>query len=163
MFLWFIGTAVIAIWLVFRDPRFDYRLLVVGSVLPLLVDALTGGAWILHSLTFSVALLIVVMLATRGRRDLRRTLLGLPLGTLLHLVFDGAWTDTDTFWWPFSGASLRESELPEVGRGWWNVLLELVGLALVVWIVRRARLTDADARRHFVTTGQLALGPHDGR
>ena len=163
MVLWFVGTAVITIWLVFRDPRFDYRLLVVGSVLPLLVDALTGGAWILHSLTFSVALLVVVMLATRGRRDLRRTLLGLPLGTLLHLVFDGAWTDTDTFWWPFSGTSLGDSELPEVGRGWWNLLLEVVGVALVVWIVRRARLTETEARRRFFSTGQLSLGTPGGR
>ena len=163
MFLWFVGTAVITIWLVFRDPRFDYRLLVVGSVLPLLVDAVTGGAWVLHSLTFSVALLIVVMLATRGRRDLRRTLLGLPLGTLLHLVFDGAWTDTDTFWWPFSGAYLGESDLPEVGRGWWNLLLEVVGIAIVVWIVRRARLTETEARRRFFSTGQLALGTPAGQ
>ena len=31
------------VWFVFRDPRFDYRLLIVGSVLPLL-DGVTGGA-----------------------------------------------------------------------------------------------------------------------
>ena len=42
MFLWFIGTAVITVWYVFRDPRFDYRLLIVGSVLPEL-DALARG------------------------------------------------------------------------------------------------------------------------
>src|SRR5262245_16240084 len=125
MFLWFIGTAVVTVWLVFRDPRFDYRLLIVGAVLPLLVDALTGGAWVLHSLAFSVVLLVVIMLATRGRRQLRRTLLGLPLGTLLHLVFDGAWADTNVFWWPFSGASFGDSDLPETGRGWWNVVLEV--------------------------------------
>ena len=158
MFLWFAGTAVITVWIVFRDPRFDYRLLVVGAVLPVVVDALTGGAWILHTLTFSVVLLVVTMLATRGRRELRRTWLGLPLGTLLHLVFDAAWADTEVFWWPFSGASLGESQLPEAGRGWWNVLLELAGLLLVVWIVRRARLVEPDARRRFLTTGQLALG-----
>ena len=35
VFFWFIGTAIVAVWYVFRDPRFDYRLLVVGSVLPL--------------------------------------------------------------------------------------------------------------------------------
>ena len=158
MFLWFIGTAVVTVWLVFRDPRFDYRLLIVGAVLPLLVDALTGGAWVLHSLAFSVVLLVVIMLATRGRRQLRRTLLGLPLGTLLHLVFDGAWADTDTFWWPFSGASLGDNELPEAGRAWWNVVLELIGLALVIWIVRRARLTEPEPRRRFIATGQLSLG-----
>ena len=56
VFFWFIGTAVVTVWLVFRDPRFDYRLLIVGAVLPGIVDALLGGARVMHSLTFSVAL-----------------------------------------------------------------------------------------------------------
>ena len=33
------GTVVAAVWFVFRDPAFDYRLLLVGSVLPAVVDA----------------------------------------------------------------------------------------------------------------------------
>jgi len=31
---WFAVTAVAAVWFVFRDPRFDYRLLIVGAVVP---------------------------------------------------------------------------------------------------------------------------------
>ena len=67
MLFWFVGTAVLSVWFVFRDPRFDYRLLVVGSVLPAVVDGFLGGARVLHSLTFSVALRVLVMLATAGR------------------------------------------------------------------------------------------------
>ena len=37
------ATAIVTVWFVFRDPRFDYRLLIVGSVLPL-ADGVTGGA-----------------------------------------------------------------------------------------------------------------------
>ena len=33
MFLWFLGTALWTVFFVFTDPRFDYRLLLVGSVL----------------------------------------------------------------------------------------------------------------------------------
>src|SRR5690606_9957672 len=102
MLLWFVGTAVVTIWFVFRDPLFDYRLLVVGSVLPAVVDGALGaalGVRVLHSLAFSVALLGVLMLATPRRSPVRRMLLGLPLGTLLHLVFTGAWTQTRVFWW----------------------------------------------------------------
>ena len=33
MLFWFVGTAVVAVWFVFRDPAFDYRLLIVGSLL----------------------------------------------------------------------------------------------------------------------------------
>ena len=32
VFFWFIGTAIVTVWAIFRDPRFDYRLLVVGAV-----------------------------------------------------------------------------------------------------------------------------------
>jgi hypothetical protein len=155
--LWFAGTAVVTIWLVFRDPRFDYRLLVVGSIAPALVDVWFGGVHVLHSLAFSVGLLGLVMLATIGRRALRRTLLGLPLGTLLHLVYTGAWTDTSTFWWPFSGG-FDDDQLPIVARGWWNVPLELAGLAIVIWIVRDTGLTDPARRRHAWRTGELEFG-----
>ena len=112
MFFWFIATAVLAVNWVFKDPRFDYRLLVVGSVLPL-VDGLFGGARALHSLTVSVALLAVLMLVTAGRKPIRRTLLGLPIGMLMHLVFGSAWSDTDTFWWPFTGWEFSEQRAPD--------------------------------------------------
>jgi hypothetical protein len=152
--LWFVGTAIVTIWWVFRDPRFDYRLLVVGSVAPPAVDVWFGGARVLHSLAFSVGLLVVVMLATIGRRPLRRTLLGLPLGTLLHLVYTGAWTDTSAFWWPVSGG-FDDARLPIAARGWWNVPLELAGLLLLAWVARTAGLKDPGRRRHAWRTGQL--------
>jgi hypothetical protein len=154
MFLWFVGTAILAVWFVFRDPRFDYRLLVVGSVLPL-VDALFGGARVMHTLVFSLALLIAVMLLTVGRRPARRLWLGLAIGTLLHLVFDGAWTNTDVFWWPFGGWSFEDARLPEAARGWWNIPLELAGLAILVWVWRRSHLEDPARRRRFLRDGRL--------
>lgn len=159
MFFWFIGTAVLTIWFVFSDPAFDYRLLVVGSVLPAIVDAFFGGARVTHSLTFSVALLVVLMLATPGRKPIRRMLLGLPLGTLLHLVFTGAWTNAHVFWWPFLGTGFDDAEHPVAARGWWNVPLELLGLAMCAWIVRRADLRARAPRSHFLRTGQIVLPP----
>ena len=157
MFFWFIGTVVVAVWFVFRDPAFDYRLLVVGAVLPALVDAPFGGARVLHSVTFSVALLVVLMLATPGRKPIRKTLLGLPVGTLLHLVFTGAWTNTTVFWWPFGGWSFDGAQHPVAARGWWNVPLELIGIGLCWWIVQRAEMRDPARRAWFFRTGQWAL------
>ena len=157
MFLWFVGTVVVAVWFVFRDPAFDYRLLVVGVVLPAVVDAFFGGARVVHSLTFSVALLAVLMLATSGRRPIRKMLLGLPVGTLLHLVFTGAWTNTTVFWWPFGGWSFDDAPHPVAERGWFNLPLEIAGLVLCWWVVRTARLQDPDARARFRSTGQLSL------
>jgi hypothetical protein len=159
VFFWFVGTAVASVWYVFRDPRFDYRLLIVGSVLPI-ADGLfawsdgPGMRW-MHSLLFSVVLLGVVMAVSVGGRPLRKLLLGLPIGTFLHLVFDGAWATTRVFWWPFGGWGIDDAPLPEAQRGWWNVLLELAGLVIVAWAWRRAGLGEPRRRRHVLATGRL--------
>ena len=157
MLFWFVGTAVVTVWFVFRDPLFDYRLLVVGSVLPSALDALFGGARLMHTLVFSVVLLIVLMLATPARSQIRRTLLALPIGTLLGLVFTGAWLDAQVFWWPFLGSSFEDAPHPIASRGWWNVLLELIGLGLCWWVAARAELRDRDRRQLFRQTGRLLL------
>ena len=78
MVLWFAGTAFLTAWLVFRDPSFDYRLVMLGAVLPDAVDACFGGAAVMHSVVTSVVLLVVVMLVTIHRRSLRRHLIALP-------------------------------------------------------------------------------------
>lgn len=157
MFFWFIGTAVVSVGFIFRDPAFDYRLLIVGSVLPL-VDGLFGGARALHSVTMSIALLAVVMLATIGRRPLRRLLLGLPIGMFLHLVFDGAWTDTETFWWPFTGPGFSGSGFPVTERGVWSIVMEAVGLVICGWLWRENAFTRATSRRRFLVDGRLTVG-----
>lgn len=156
MVLWFAGTAVLAIWFVFRDPRFDYRLLVVGAVLPSLVALVARRATVLDSLTVHVALLVVVMLVFR-RGPIRRTLLGLPLGGLLYLVFTGAWLDAEVFWWPFGGLDLDGAGATVLDRGWWNLGLEVAGLAMCAWIFGRARLAEAAPRDRFLRAGTLTL------
>lgn len=153
MLLWFIGWAVAAVWYVFQDVRFDYRLLVVGAVLPGVIDMIGGQARWAHSLTVAVALLAVVMLTT-GRRPIRRLFLGLPIGMMLHLVFDGAFSATRVFWWPFSG-DWGDVRTPELARGWWNVPMEVAGAVLIAWAVRHFGLRDPDRRRQFAATGQL--------
>ena len=155
MVFWFVGTAIVTVRFVFRDPTFDYRLLIGGSLLPR-ADVVTGGAGVLHTLLFSLVLMVVVMLSTVGRRPVRRALLGLPIGTMLHLVFDATWTNTDLFWWPLGGWSFNDDRLPEVARGlWWDLGLELIGLALLVWVWRRSHLEDPARRRRFLRDGRL--------
>lgn len=154
MFFWFIATAILAVAYVFRDPRFDYRLLVVGAVLPE-IEVLVGHAWILHTLLFSVVLLVVVMAATAGRKPRRKLLLGLPIGTFLHLVFDAAWSDSELFWWPALGTSFADRQVPSVDRGWVSIVLEVVGIALCVHVARRSRLDTAAGRQAFRERGVL--------
>jgi hypothetical protein len=152
--LWFVATSVLTIHYVFTDPRFDHRPLVVGALLPDLIDAPFGGARIAHSITFSVGLLAVVMLVTAGRRPVRKRLIAVPIGMMLHLVFDGAWAADHVFWWPFLGG-FGDTALPVVSRGWWNLALEGAGAALLWWSWRRFGLADRTVRRRVLHTGEL--------
>lgn len=145
MVLWFVGTAWAAVWFVFRDPRFDLRMLALGALLPDIVDVWSGGTWVMHSVTASVAVLALVMLATRGRRPSRPMLLAVPIGMFMHLVFDGVFARTTAFWWPFTGAGFGADRLPSFDRGWWNVPLELVGALLALWVLRTVRGATAGA------------------
>jgi hypothetical protein len=153
--LWFWGTSFLTVWVVFHDPSIDYRVLLLGSILPDLVDAPFGGAGVAHSVTISVVVLIVVMLATVGHRSRRRRWLALPIGMFLHLVFDGAFTDARVFWWPFSGATPGEQPLPSIDRGFLSVVFELIGLAILAWGWRRFRLADPRRRQLLRRTGHL--------
>ena len=155
MFFWFVGTAWVAVWFVFRDERFDYRWLAAGAVLPDVIDGVTGGAWVLHSVTASVVLMTAVMLLTRGKRAHRRSLLAVPIGTFMHLVFDGAFSYTRQFWWPFSGLSFGGAPLPSFDRVAVAPLMEVVGLLLLAWMWRMHGMGVPAARRRFLATGQL--------
>lgn len=154
MFLWFIGTAVVSVWYVFRDPRFDYRLLAVGAVLPDAIDLPARHARWAHSLTVSVGTLVLVMLVTAGRKPIRRLLLAVPIGMLLHLVWDGAFSSTHVFWWPFAG-SWGNVRVPSLQRGWLNIAFEAGGAALLVWMAKRCRLADPQRRHALVHHGVL--------
>lgn len=154
MLIFFAGLGALGVWLVFRSPALDYRLVMAGSVLPV-ADALSGGVWVLHTLVGSVALLTLVIVGTRGRRLRRRQLIGLPIGTFLHLVLDGVWARTETFWWPFFGTSF-EARLPELERSFaLFVMMELAGLAALAWCWQRFGLGAPGPRRRFLRTGQL--------
>ncbi len=158
MFFWYIGTAIMAVGLVFRDPRFDYRLLIVGSVIPI-GDGIFGGSRAMHSVTVAILLLTLLMVATAGRRPARKMLLGLPIGMILHLVFGGAWNNTSVFWWPFFGLTFDDSPLPVIDRGWLGVPLEIVGIALCVWLWRNNNLSDRARRQQFFKDGELDAVP----
>jgi hypothetical protein len=154
VFLWFVGGAVLGVWLVFRSPAVDYRLVVLGALLPL-VELPVGEPRVLHSLTGSVALLGLAMVAIPRRRLVQRRLVAVPIGMFTHLLLDGAWADTEGFWWPFSGLGWSHSRLPELGRGAFNVVLELAGAAALWWCWSRFQLDEPDRRARFLRTGRL--------
>jgi len=152
---WFAGMAWLLVWRVFRSPAVDYRLVVLGALIPCL-DLLVGHPTPLHTVTAPILAMGVVMVVARGRRLAQRQWLGVPIGMFAHLVLDATWTDTDLFWWPLAGAELGALEVPEAG---WPVALvvglEVVGLAVLVGLWLRLGLTESANRDRFLHSGHL--------
>lgn len=171
MILWHVGGAVLIARYVFRDPRMDLRFLVLGALLPDLIDKPVGtilffetfrnGRIFGHTLVFSLLILTAVMLGTRRGTARRRSLLGVPIGSLLHLLLDGMWTEPVTFWWPLFGWSF-----PAVHEAYWAAFLsrlgdplllvrEAAGAAYLGYLWRKGRLWDPERRRELIRTGRL--------
>ncbi len=159
MILWPAGLALVMVWLIFRDPALDHRLVVAGVLLPDLLDAPFGGARVMHTVVASAVLLAGVMLATTHRRPARRRLLAIPIGTFLHLVLDGMWTRTETFWWPFLGRRL-DGTLPSLDRPVAVLLAqEVVGAVALAWLWREWDLANPQVRSNLLRTGRLPRHP----
>ena len=155
MILWPAGFSLVLVWAVFRDPAIDYRMVVLGALLPDAIDAFFGGARVMHTLAAAALLLVVVMLATRHRRQARRRLLFVPVGMFCHLLADGMWTRTEAFWWPLGGGALT-GPLPALDHGLAVVVAEeVLGLVALAWCWRRFRLGDPAVRAKFLRTGRL--------
>lgn len=155
MFFWFLGGTLIIVWFVFRSATLDYRLLGLGALIPL-VEVVTGRNWILHTLIAPVGVLVVIMALTSKRRLVRRKWLCVPIGMFCHLVLDGVWTRAQLFWWPVSGFGFADIPTLEASRGLMvNVVLELVGLAVLVWGWQRFGLQHHKRRKLLMASGHL--------
>jgi len=159
MILWFAGVSFVFVWWVFRTPALDYRLVMLGSVLPI-GEFVFGGPRLLHTLLAPVALLTIIMLATQKRRLVRRRWIGIAIGLLMHLVLDGIWARKEVFWFPFLGLDIGSGAdwtgLPEFGHSFGvSMLLELIGAACLVWAWRAFDFADPAKRSRFIRTGHL--------
>ncbi|CAB4606797.1 unannotated protein [freshwater metagenome] len=155
MLLWFLGTSFLSVWFVFRDDQFDYRVLALGAVVPDIIDLCTGGTWAMHSVLAPISALIVVMAVARRGSVRRRRWLALPIGMFLHLVFDGAFNNTKNFWWPLAGFSFEGKDVPSLDRMGLNIILEIAGAAMLLWVWKTNNLSSPSARERFLRTGRL--------
>lgn len=170
MLLWHIGGTIAIVRYAFHDDRMDLRLLIVGAVLPDLVDkplALFGfDIWhsvrlVGHSLLFGACLMTGVLLLTRRGRP-RKRWMPLAVGVLIHLFLDFMWTDAETLWWPFLGTAFTETGATGVVdytigllRSPWMWVGEAVGLVYLLTLSIRGGLRSLEGRRTFVTTGRI--------
>jgi membrane-bound metal-dependent hydrolase YbcI (DUF457 family) len=174
MILWHLGGTVFLVRYAFRDPNMDLRLLLVGALLPDLIDKPLGRVFHAggyenghlwgHTLLFSAVLMIIILAATKPRSPMRRMWFPLAVGSLFHLVLDGMWASAETFLWPFLGTDFTAGEPGNLGDAIanslgnpWIVAGEVVGLVYLAWLWRRARLTEPEYRRLFARSGRLVV------
>ena len=130
--------------------RIDYRILLLGSLLPDIVDK-PLGFWLLpelfnhstrnigHTLVFNLSLLVVGLLLLRLTQCSRPLCLG--LGSAGHLLLDHMWEQPSKFLWPFYGWSfpagittLDEWLSFQLSGRWLLDPLEIVGAMALLWV-----------------------------
>jgi len=157
MLLWYTFGSIFGVWNVFQSPGLDFRLVAVGALFPLALDAPFGAQSYAHTLCSAVIVLVLAMAFTtgRGRRLRRRRALSLPIGWFAGLVLSGAWAHKEVFWWPAFGWSRPSAPLFAP----WPVVIveEVLGAAAAWWAWSRFALADPARRQRFWRTGRLEI------
>ena len=169
MILWHLGLAAVIVYVTLGRRRVDYRFILIGAILPDLLDGALGlfffdgpaGRWIAHSLLLNVAVTVAIILFLRG--ETRQSVFGIGVGWLLHLVGDGMWDAPETFLWPLAGTEFALS--PREPYSWdlfvhpldhaWTWGGELVGIAILAWFWVAFSLGKGDRLKIFLKDGYL--------
>lgn len=153
-------THSIASWFQTLGEYADIRVLLVGSLLPDIIDKPIGVFLFRDTFSsgriFAHTLLFLLLLAVPGyflyRRRHRTWLLVLAFGTLLHLIFDEIWLSPRTLFWPALGLDFDRVEELDLYLLWVRDLFtkpglyvpELIGLGILVGfaavLIHRKRL-----------------------
>ena len=153
--------------------RIDWRLVIIGSMLPDIIDKPIGtlifadtfnnGRIFAHTLLFAILLLAVgLYFHRRGKIGM----LVLALCSIGHLILDSMWRMTTTLFWPLKGWDFPEYEISEY---WFldlyesisehiDVLIpEIIGTIIIfsvaVYLIKNKRVLS------FIRTGKIAENP----
>ncbi len=87
--------------------RFDIRFLIIGALLPDIIDKPFGYLLLGNGRIFCHTLLFLILITLGGYylyRQYRRTpLFALSFGVFMHLVLDKMWIEPETLFWPLYG------------------------------------------------------------
>jgi hypothetical protein len=136
-------------WLSSLGRRMDLRLLLVGALLPDIIDKPVGQYLFRETLgsgrIFCHTLLFLLLISMSGwylyRRRRQVWLLILAFGTFMHVTLDRMWEIPRNFLWPLYGLTFQEAEL----TGWLSNIFrllfrnpeiyvpELMGAVILIW------------------------------
>lgn len=149
-----------ASWLTSLGSYIDIRILLIGSLLPDIIDKPVGQLFFRDTFSngriFCHTLLFLVLITATGvwlyRRCRKTWLLVLSFGTFTHLIFDQMWLEPQTLLWPLYGFAFPRADITHWLQDMIHALLteaevyvpELVGAAILAWFVvavlRRRRI-----------------------
>lgn len=141
----------------------DYRLVILGSLLPdiidkplgniILHDALNNGRIIGHSFAFLLLLAVIGITYKKG-------VLYAAYGVLTHLILDWMWLNPVTLLWPLLGEfASTDFQFMDISRTIfepYNIMGEAVGIAFLAIISARHGLYKLENAADFLVTGVLS-------
>ena len=138
-------------WFTSLGSYIDIRLLLIGSLLPDIIDKPIGQFFFKETFSngriFCHTLLFLIIITLTGlylyRRRSKTWLLVLSFGTFTHLVCDLMWRSPRTLLWPIYGFAFEKLDLTRWIQGILHALLtnpavyvpELIGAAILIWFV----------------------------
>ncbi|HLI55974.1 MAG TPA: hypothetical protein VKY26_02960, partial [Actinomycetota bacterium] len=169
MFFWYLGAGCVLLLITLGPRRIDYRLALVGLLLPLIdipirllayPHSRLGIHLYGHTFLFALVLALAIQFTLRGARA--RKWFVLPMGIVAHLLLAGMLADPIGLFWPLlgthftklpAGVSLAAQILPLSG---FAIAREALGLAALVYIAFAFGLDKPGPRRDFLAHGTLS-------
>jgi len=125
----------------------DVRFLLVGAILPDIIDKPLGllnigsGRSISHTLLFLLIFTLLGLILYAARKWKR--ILVLAAGIMAHLILDSMWLNPHTLFWPFYGRHFSEGNPSDWLSRWWSLLMgdpivlifEATGFLIVAYFV----------------------------
>jgi inner membrane protein len=158
--------------LVKRTKGLDLRFVIIGSLLPDIIDKPIGnyffrnifgnGVLYCHTLLFILILTLVGYFTSVIYK--KSFIFLLAFGSFVHLILDFVWLNPSVFLWPLFGFTFEKGTSPPFREWLWGLLLEvfkmpwvaipeLVGVIITIWFVwllwRQKKL------RTFIIKGQV--------
>src|SRR6266851_2207743 len=169
MFFWYLGAGSALLLLTLGPRRIDYRLALLGLVLPLVDIPIRFGAYphshlgvhlYAHTFVFALVLALAIMTVLRGAAARRWFVV--PMAIVIHLLLAGMLGDPIGLFWPMLGTHF--TALPAGVRllarvlplGPVDIAREVLGLALLTYVGFAYGLDKAQLRRQFLRTGTLS-------
>ncbi|SHK29616.1 LexA-binding, inner membrane-associated putative hydrolase [Clostridium cavendishii DSM 21758] len=150
-------------------PAIDYRIVLIGSILPDIVDKPIGAYFFRSTFhnsrifghTLIVSLILVVLGLYMIYKERKNKILTLGMSTSIHLILDSMWLYKGILFWPYYG--LRFPERPE--GNWVNMNIvrlftdpsyygpEVIGFFIIAYYF--SKLIKKKQLKFFITEGRL--------